>query len=246
MTTSTIYTNLPEYSYFTVSGDKSLHFLQGQLSCDVNLLNDKQVIFGAYLNIKGRVIATVRVIKLNEQILLQIPSSLADTVITRLSRIAQLSRVSIAPLSSIETVESIEKLIFSGSSREHWLQHLIQIKLVEITQETTELFTVHDINLPAHEAVSFTKGCYVGQEIVARMQYLGKLKQGLQYLKWPTPPICLNGAQLFDENSAPAGQIALSCILENTQHALVVLKDSAMGKKLYTEQREHLSYTARN
>ena len=33
------------------------------------------------------------------------------------------------------------------------------------------------VNLQLIEGVSFTKGCYTGQEVVARMQYLGKLKR---------------------------------------------------------------------
>ena len=37
------------------------------------------------------------------------------------------------------------------------------------------------INLQALGGVSFKKGCYTGQEIVARMQYLGKLKRRLQH-----------------------------------------------------------------
>ncbi len=46
-----------------------------------------------------------------------------------------------------------------------------------ILPETTEAFIPQMVNLQLTNGVSFKKGCYTGQEIVARMQYLGKLKR---------------------------------------------------------------------
>jgi len=46
-----------------------------------------------------------------------------------------------------------------------------------IVQESSECFVPQVLNLDCLGGVSFTKGCYVGQEVVARMYYLGKSKQ---------------------------------------------------------------------
>lgn len=46
-----------------------------------------------------------------------------------------------------------------------------------IYQETSEAFVPQMINLDALNGISFNKGCYPGQEVVARMHYLGKLKR---------------------------------------------------------------------
>lgn len=46
-----------------------------------------------------------------------------------------------------------------------------------ILSETTEAFIPQMVNMQLTNGVSFKKGCYTGQEIVARMQYLGKLKR---------------------------------------------------------------------
>ena len=43
-----------------------------------------------------------------------------------------------------------------------------------ITEETVEAFTPQQVNLDLVGGVSFTKGCYPGQEVVARLHYLGK------------------------------------------------------------------------
>lgn len=56
-----------------------------------------------------------------------------------------------------------------------WLD--IMAGLPNVYRETSEAFIPQMANLEILGGVSFGKGCYTGQEIVARMQYLGKLKQ---------------------------------------------------------------------
>ena len=63
-----------------------------------------------------------------------------------------------------------------------WQLALINHGIPTIMPETSEVFTAHDLNLPELQAVSFKKGCYTGQEIVARMQYKAKLKQHLHLI----------------------------------------------------------------
>lgn len=53
----------------------------------------------------------------------------------------------------------------------------IQAGLPTVYPETIEAFVPQMVNLQLVNGVSFKKGCYTGQEIVARMQYLGKLKR---------------------------------------------------------------------
>ena len=53
----------------------------------------------------------------------------------------------------------------------------IQAGLPAVYPETVEAFVPQMLNLQAVGGLSFTKGCYPGQEVVARMQYLGKLKR---------------------------------------------------------------------
>ena len=62
---------------------------------------------------------------------------------------------------------------------DYW--NLLQIRhgVVNIMASTTDLFTPQNLNLDLISGVSFTKGCYPGQEIVARLRYLGRVKQRL-------------------------------------------------------------------
>jgi folate-binding protein YgfZ len=77
----------------------------------------------------------------------------------------------------------------------------IRDAIPEIEPETKEAFVPQMINLQGINALSFKKGCYPGQEIVARMHYLGKLKRRmyLAHIDTDTPPAA--GESLFAANS---------------------------------------------
>ena len=85
------------------------------------------------------------------------------------------------PDEALEAYRSSLSLPNLGSCAWHWLS--IQHGLPALDAESQGQYTPHMLNLPQLGAVSFTKGCYTGQEIVARTQYLGKLKRQLYHLQ---------------------------------------------------------------
>ena len=60
---------------------------------------------------------------------------------------------------------------------ETWLQEDCKHGIPELYPETIDTFILQQLNLQELGAVSFNKGCYTGQEIIARMKFLGKLKK---------------------------------------------------------------------
>lgn len=83
---------------------------------------------------------------------------------------------------------------------EEWWQSLeIQNYLTFLTENTTAKFLPHEINLQKMGGVSFKKGCFVGQEIIARMEYLGKLKKSLQFVEGETESGQVVCAVQYDE-----------------------------------------------
>jgi hypothetical protein len=64
-------------------------------------------------------------------------------------------------------------------SEETWDAHAVAAGIPAITAATQDQFTPHMLNLDLVGGVSFDKGCYTGQEIVARTQYLGQVKRRL-------------------------------------------------------------------
>lgn len=81
----------------------------------------------------------------------------------------------------------------------HWLD--IRDGIGEVRAETIEEFIPQMLNLQQNDGISFTKGCYTGQEIVARMQYRGILKKSMYRIRGegdsPTPnePVIVPGEE---------------------------------------------------
>lgn len=113
---------------------------------------------------------------------------------------------------------------------EHWTLLDIQAGLPTVHPETREAFVPQMTNLQLVDGISFTKGCYTGQEVVARMQYLGKLKRRL-YLGEVTanqPP--RPGDALFSpisESAQTAGTIVEASPLAEGRWALSLVAEIA-------------------
>lgn len=71
----------------------------------------------------------------------------------------------------------------AGLTREEWRLADIEAELPWIGEKTSGKFLAHSLNLDLSGAVSFTKGCYVGQEIIARMEYRGSPKRRMQRVR---------------------------------------------------------------
>jgi len=88
-----------------------------------------------------------------------------------------------------------------------WLSVLAENGIPEVFSETTGEFLPQGVNLDLLDAVNFRKGCYPGQEIVARLRYLGKLKQRAVRIRFEgaaRPP----GTSLYVRGTK-AGQLVL-------------------------------------
>ncbi|CAN5215978.1 folate-binding protein YgfZ [soil metagenome] len=94
---------------------------------------------------------------------------------------------------------------------------------------TIGLFTPHQINYPTLGGVSFQKGCYPGQEIIARMHYLGKLKQHMYRATLATEnAIPKPGTELCDADQHTIGNIVrVSMSNQENYEVLVVVQDAA-------------------
>lgn len=91
-----------------------------------------------------------------------------------------------------------------------WRAADIAAGLPWITAPTQDLFVPQMINFELLDGVSFTKGCYPGQEVVARSHYLGKLKRRMYAgrIAGEADPAALAGADVFQEGEEqPCGRI---------------------------------------
>ena len=118
----------------------------------------------------------------------------------------------------------------------NWLLAQVRAGIGQVFGVTRELFIPQMINLQAVGGVSFKKGCYTGQEIVARMQYLGKLKRRLQRLSLEGAELPAVASELFSPvHRSSVGEVVLAAQSETGVELLAVLQEDAV-----TDGRIHL------
>ncbi|WP_313294968.1 folate-binding protein YgfZ [Pseudomonas sp.] len=132
----------------------------------------------------------------------------------------------------VDRAESVRQALASKlaeGSLDDWLLGQIRAGIGQVTGPTRELFIPQMINLQAVDGVSFKKGCYTGQEIVARMQYLGKLKRR-QYrlaLDQQAPPA--PGTAIFSPtHGSSVGEVVIAARAERGCELLAVLSAEAV------------------
>lgn len=111
-----------------------------------------------------------------------------------------------------------------------WLLGQVRAGVGQVFGSTRELFIPQMINLQAVGGVSFKKGCYTGQEIVARMQYLGRLKRRLHRLLLDGEELPEPGRELFSPvHSTSVGEVVLAARAAQGVELLAVLQDDAVA-----------------
>jgi len=99
---------------------------------------------------------------------------------------------------------------YQPENSEHWRYLDMLDGIPWLTNETSEEFIPQMLNLDQLGAISFTKGCYTGQEIVARTHYLGKAKRSLFLAECAVPNAPLPNEIVVDDatdDSQPIGRV---------------------------------------
>lgn len=258
-----------------ITGNDASQFLQGQLTCNVDELNDSKASIAAFCTPKGRVISTLLVVKTQADFLLILPISLLEKVIKKLQMYVLRSKVQLSDKShtysliglsctNTQTELTLPTIAFECSHSDD----LIDVKLPSPNprflciikrsshlnsflegfargdytdwryQDISSGFPWFDINqsekhipqmlnLDQLGGISYNKGCYVGQEIIARTHYLGSSKRHLKLvecqvgLEWETNR---DLAVLDADTQEKIGEILDFQTLGNVTRMLIVLQ----------------------
>jgi folate-binding protein YgfZ len=195
-------TQLNNRALLKLSGSDTQSFLQGQLSNDIDALEEGVVQLNAYCQHQGKIIALLWVVKQGDDFYLSFPSDLVEIITKRLTMFKMMSAVEITDVSneliqfgvidddfdgafklndqqSVALVENVDGVELDNESE--WALACIANSIAEVTLATSEKFVPQLLNLDIDEVgVNFTKGCYPGQEVVARLHYLGKSKRRMR------------------------------------------------------------------
>lgn len=294
---SGVIASLDHLGCIRASGDDVQAFLQGQLSNDITLLQNKHVQISAYCNPKGRMLAQFLVIPDHSDYLLLLPRSILEPTLKRLRMFVLRSQVilhdesekltclglaginlsqqnslmlpaadydlsqegqsliarlpgpvprylMVIPTSTAEEFwqTQSETLLATDQHVWHWLD--IQAGQPSIQAQTVEEFVPQMVNLELINGVNFNKGCYPGQEIVARMHYLGKPKRRMHRFSVNQTPPPAPGTDIYvaNGNGQSAGKVVLAemsatgcdclAVIQNDKQAADLRLGTADGPKL--------------
>lgn len=160
-------------------GADTVSFLQGQLSNDLSLLQPGQPLLAGYHNPQGRAIAVLWLLqRAADDVIALLPPERVGPVTSRLSRFVLRSKVRISeePSSLFD-----EAAYYTEPATAHaWRLAGITAGLPQVYAATSESFVAQMLNLDLLGGVSFEKGCYTGQEVIARAHFRGKVKRRMQ------------------------------------------------------------------
>ena len=186
-----------------ISGKDSEEFIQNQFSNDIEKLNHSSIQINAYCQHQGKIIGLFWVMRYEDNFLLSFPIDLVDVIKSRLQIFVIMSDVIIDDISasysqiglidekhsnaysindrlSLIIDNTIDKFNSKIEENTEWTLACIKSSLPEVFLATSEKFVPQMLNLDIDElGVSFLKDCYPGQEVVARLHYLGSAKRRL-------------------------------------------------------------------
>ena len=281
MADTAFYCTLAHEGVLAVRGSDASKFLQGQLTCNLNYLDEHTASLGARCTQKGRMQSSFRILLQADGCLLAMASELIEPQLADLKKYAVFSKSKLtdesaawvrfglahgdgalaalglelpaqahaaarageligvrvspgraelwAPAEQAGELESRLAEHLAQGSLNDWLLGQVRAGIGQVFGPTRELFIPQMLNLQAVGGVSFKKGCYTGQEIVARMQYLGKLKRRLYRLQLADQALPAPGTSLFSPVHASAvGEVALAAAADGTSEVLAVLQADAV------------------
>ncbi len=233
---STQYSLEPQLRLFKLSGQDAATFLQNQ---SINVFDNKwpQPHYTAICNPKGRMLFSLLVWQQADDFYLAVDGTLAEQfkqyIQMRVFRMnvklsgaddrcpvvaatdhSRVKDIELAPPSSDMT--SADETIFWGL--------FFRSELPWITQQTSEQFIPQHLSLDQHRLIEYEKGCYPGQEIIARMHFLGRNKKHMTLISVDTlTPIPKNAEKVtINDNRA---QLCSPPVLYNEQLCAQIVKN---------------------
>ena len=222
---------LNRYGLLAVTGADARAFLHAQLTNDIENLPPDRAALAGWCTAKGRLLATMLVIPSADGFLLQLARDIAPAVAKRLSMFILRAKVKIsdesASLVQLGVWGNMPGVTWEGTavrarvdegrflmigpgltgacarSEDDWALAEIRSGRPFISAATQDQFVPQMVNLETLGGVNFQKGCYPGQEIVARAQYRGEVKRRMKQFAAPAgmqlkPGAEFNGGMVVD------------------------------------------------
>jgi aminomethyltransferase len=214
-----------------VWGGEAVQFLDGLITNDMKTLGDGEQMLAAFPNAQGRLLAVVRVLRDGERFLIETEEATRDKVFQNLFRFTFAGDFFVEDLSEkyryfeifgAKPPESGGGLTFRGRSTGYFApqDEPIPEGLIQISDELYETLRIEsgvpkfgvDMDettivpeLGIEGLISYNKGCYIGQEIIARIYFRGHVAKRLTGLV--SEGLVEAGNELTSPEGKPAGRV---------------------------------------
>lgn len=221
-----IIADLSHYGLIEITGKDAATFLAAQLTSDVRQISESTSQLSAWCTPQGRVLAVFRIFQRAGAYYLLLPGELLQPILRRLRMYIVRSDVRLADASSTLVRIGLSGPALPGSlsivigepgaAKKLWRDRqenatptgagpwtLLEILagIPSVHPKTAEAFLPQMLNLEALGGLCFSKGCYPGQEIIARLQYRGQLKRRMYLGLADTAHIPEPGDEVFGGDS---------------------------------------------
>lgn len=210
--TQAVYTKLPDRALICITGNDRRSFLQGLITQDINLFDQSSLLYSCLLTPNGKFLFDFFIHEDGEKIMIDCEGGeRASALLKRLSMFKLRADVNLELHESTDVFQ-----IFNGSwdgdykdprhdnagyrtyskpndidevEFDIWDTHRIKHEIPDGSRDMIpEKSFIHESDIIIESAVSYTKGCYMGQELVSRMHHRGLAKKKLRAIDIKNAP----------------------------------------------------------
>jgi len=248
---------LDHLAVIRISGADAVALLQGQTSNDARKVDASHAQLTSFSNPKGRCYAIAVLAAAGEALLLVTERAQAPALAKRLSMYVLRSKAKVELAEDLAVTGSASPLVAWQSALDGdalrvgvpegrelivlpsaaatsladgtaaWRAGDVAAGIPTVLPETAEHFVPLWLGLERLGAIDFKKGCYTGQEIVARTHYLGQAKQQLQRARSATP--ATPGTKLYASTDQAIGEVVVAAREGDGCVLLAVGRDAPAG-----------------
>lgn len=225
---------LPGRAVISVRGPEAGHFLHNLLTADIDHLAEGQAAYAALLTPQGKILFDMMVLRAGDGYLIDCAASQRADLLKRLAMYKLRAKVEIAARDNLAVVVSPGEV--AGGYRDPrdpaigWRSigapagaaqgydaARIKAGLADSTADlgSNEIFP-HEANLDQLGGVSFRKGCYIGQEVVSRMEHRGLARNRIL-------PVTIEGQVPPKGTEIRAGEKQVGTLLSSSGQAALAL-----------------------
>lgn len=247
-----------------VTGPDAIAFMQSQLTIDVEAIADSRLYPAAWCSPDGRADAVLLIAVDGEQVCLVLPEALAAPTLKR-ARMFSIGRkvtldqdVAVCPAGASESRQALVLALDparsllpgepddgagngAGGLPDEWLLADIESAMPWILPETARAYLPQMLGLEALGGLSYKKGCFPGQEVIARVHYRGRVTRRTARFRLavenpPAPGVEFElagkPAQVLysiAEPGVPGSVIGLAVVASEAEHGARISVESAIG-----------------